>query len=168
MNLNFIGALSEKEKTKAVESLIYHSSPRPEFFLMIILSVLMATYGLLLNSATVVIGSMLIAPILFPILGLSMGIVMVNSKLISRSVFTLIKSMFWSVSAATIVTLFYNSPEAVLTTEVLARTEVSLAYAAISFIAGLAGSFALINPKLNESLPGIAISVALIPPLAVI
>lgn len=49
----------------------------------------------------------------------------------------------------------------------MARTDVSLSYAAISIIAGLAASFALINPKLNESLPGIAISVALIPPLAV-
>ena len=70
--------------------------------------------------------------------------------------------------AAAIVTLFAGSQEYGLTNEVLLRTEVSLSYAAISIIAGLAASFALINPKLNESLPGIAISVALIPPLAVI
>ena len=50
----------------------------------------------------------------------------------------------------------------------MARTHPSLPYGALSIIAGLAASFALINPKLNESLPGVAISVALIPPLAVI
>lgn len=111
---------------------------------------------------------MLVAPILFPIMGLSMGIVMVDSKLIWRSIKTLLQSMGLAIFAATIVTLFTASQEYGLTNEVLARTEVSLAYAAISIIAGLAASFALINPKLNESLPGIAISVALIPPLAVI
>lgn len=54
---------------------------------------------------------MLIAPILFPILGLSMGIVMVDSKLIGRSVKTILKSMFFAILSATIVTLFYNSPD---------------------------------------------------------
>ncbi len=82
MHLTLITDLTEEDKAKAIKDLIYNSSPRQDFFLMILLSVLMATFGLLLNSPAVVIGSMLVAPILFPIMGLSMGIVMVDSKLI--------------------------------------------------------------------------------------
>ncbi|HCC22362.1 TPA: hypothetical protein DEP86_03075 [Candidatus Uhrbacteria bacterium] len=52
---------------------------------MITLSVIMATFGLLVGSASIIIGSMLIAPLLSPILGFSMGIVMADRALISRS-----------------------------------------------------------------------------------
>lgn len=93
MNITLFTELTEKEKAQAIEDLIYNASPRQDFFLMVVLSVLMATFGLLLNSPAVIIGSMLVAPILFPILGLSMGIVMVDSQLIGRSIGTLLKSM---------------------------------------------------------------------------
>lgn len=166
MSLKLFNNLTEKDKTKAVEDLICESTPRHDFFLMVILSVLMATFGLLLNSAAVVIGSMLIAPILSPILSLSLGVVLSDMPLIFRSVYTLIKSMVLSVVAAILVTLFFSSNLKDLTTEILARTEPSLAYGAIAVIAGLAASYAKVKPHLNETLPGVAISVALIPPLA--
>ena len=51
--------------------------------------------------------------------------------------------------------------------EILARTQPSLIYGTVAMIAGLAASFALIKPQLSATLPGTAISVALIPPLAV-
>jgi uncharacterized hydrophobic protein (TIGR00271 family) len=165
MSITILRNLTEKEKSDAVEHLISASSPRQDFFLMIILSMLMATFGLFLNSSAVIIGSMLIAPILSPVLSLALGIVMADGKLISLSLYTLLKSIVFGVAAATLVTLFlghYN-----LTEEILARTNPSLPYVAIAVIAGLAASFALVKPQLNETLPGIAISVALIPPLAV-
>jgi len=56
----------------------------------------------------------------------------------------------------------------VITAEILSRTQPLLPYTAIAVIAGLAASFALVKPHLNEMLPGVAISVALIPPLAVV
>lgn len=160
--------LTEKDKTEAVENLILHASPRQEYFLMIILSVLMATFGLLLNSGSVIIGSMLVAPLLYPVLGVSMGIVMVDSKLIRRSFYTILKSMGWAVLMSALIALFFSGANLQLNAEIMARTEPSLSYAAISIIAGLAASFSLISPRLNASLPGVAISVALIPPLSVV
>jgi len=93
MEITLVTDLTEEDKAKAIEGLIASSSPRQDFFLMVVLSVLMATFGLLLNSPAVIIGSMLVAPILFPIMGLSMGIVMVQKKLIKRSVRTILQSM---------------------------------------------------------------------------
>lgn len=156
-----------EEKKKAVEKLIDHSSPSYEFFLMVALAVFMAAFGLLIDSPAVVIGAMLISPVLYPTMSCSMGIVMSNEKLIRRSLVTLLKSMLVMIGAAFITGLFFASRESLLLGEIISRTIPSLTHAIIAVVAGLAGSFALVKPKLSETLPGIAISVSLVPPLAV-
>lgn len=166
MVLVLFNNLSEKDKSKAIENLICESTPRQDFFLLVILSVLMATFGLLINNVAIIIGSMLIAPMLYPIISLSLGIIMADSKLISRSFYTVIKSSAFGIAVSTLVTLFFNSSFQ-MNTEIASRTETSMVYFCVAFIAGLAASFALIKPHLSETLPGIAISVAIIPPLAV-
>lgn len=160
--------LTSKDKTAAVERLIRGSTPSQDFFLMITLSILTATFGLLLNSTPIIIGSMLIAPMLYPILSLSLGIIMSDFKLISRSFYTILKSLAFAIVAATVVTLLFSSQFPEITTVILSMTQPTLPYVIVAMIAGLAGSFALVKPKLSETLPGIAISVALIPPLATV
>ncbi|MGB2790992.1 MAG: DUF389 domain-containing protein [Candidatus Moraniibacteriota bacterium] len=157
--------LTEEDKSKAVKDLIHESMPRPSFFLLIGLSVLMATFGLALNNSAVVIGSMLIAPILSPILSLSLGIVMSDSSLLMRSVRTLFLSSALGVGLAAVSTLFLSNP---FGAEVMSRTLPSLIYFSIAFVAGFAVAFARVNPTMSDTIPGIAVSVSLIPPLAVI
>jgi uncharacterized hydrophobic protein (TIGR00271 family) len=160
--------LTNKDKSEAIKHLIKASTPRQDFFFMTVLAVLTATFGLLLNNSAVIIGSMLIAPILYPILSLSLGITMSDSKLIYRSSYTLVKSSILGVLSAAAATLLFTGRFTEITPEILLRTYTSLPYVVIAIIAGLAGSFALVKPQLNETIPGIAISVALIPPLAVV
>jgi uncharacterized hydrophobic protein (TIGR00271 family) len=159
---------SSGEKGDAVKKLIEQSTPNMDFFLMVILSVAMAAFGLVLDSAAVVIGAMLIAPVLSPILSLAMGIVMFNENLIKRAVFTLGKSLIFAVGAAFVIGLFFASKEGIQVPEVLSRTSPSLLDAAVAVVAGFAASFALVKPKLSETIPGIAISVSLVPPLAAV
>ncbi len=166
--ISMFNHLSQKDKREAIEDLIHDSTPRPSFFALVILSVLMATFGLLIDNASVIIGSMLIAPILSPILSLAMGIVMSDSMLVVRSGVTLGKSLAIGVALAAVATLFVSVDNRVIGGEVLSRTEPSLIFFAIAFIAGLAAAFARVNPDLSETLPGIAISVALIPPIGVV
>jgi uncharacterized hydrophobic protein (TIGR00271 family) len=160
--------LTKEDKSKAVERLISASTPSQDFFFMIILSIITATFGLLLNNAAVIIGSMLIAPMLFPILSLSLGIAISDANLISRSFYTLIKSVAFGIFASALITLLFSNNLTEITSEITSRTQATLPYIMIAIAAGLAGSFALVKPKLNETLPGIAISVALMPPLAVV
>jgi len=160
--------ISGKEKTEAVENLFAHSSPSNDFFLLVILSVLMATFGLLTDSSAVIVGSMLIAPMLYPILGLAMGITMSDFSLVSKSFKTLVKAAIIGIIISTVVALLFSSQTDSYTKEILERTKPSLISISIGAIAGLAAAFALVKPKLNETLPGVAISVALIPPLAVV
>ena len=160
--------LTSKDKTEAVERLIKGSTPRQDFFLMITLSILTATFGLLLSSTPIIIGSMLIAPMLYPLLSLSLGIIMSDFKLISRSFYTILKSLAFAAVAAAGATLLFSSQFRELTPIIYTMSQPTLPYVIVAIIAGFAGSFALVKPHLSETLPGIAISVALIPPLAVV
>lgn len=163
--------IGSRDKSAALRSLIDHSAPSKDFFLFVILSGLMACLGLLIDSSAVIVGSMLIAPVLYPILSLAMGIVMSDSRMIARSFHTLNKSFLYVIGASVVVTLLftYAQEDFTLTNEILARTNSNdLLYPAIAIVAGLAASFALVKPQLNETLPGIAISVALVPPLSVV
>jgi len=160
--------ITSKEKTMAVEKLFGHAVPSKDFFLMIILSLLMATFGLLINSPAVIVGSMLIAPILYPMLGIAMGIVMSDFLLVSKSFMTLVKTSVIGIAIAAIVTILFSSQSMGLNEEILSRTAPSLISAVIGAVAGFAAAFAMVKEKLNDMLPGVAISVALIPPLAVV
>lgn len=160
--------VSDADKSKAVQKLITVSTPDYDFFVMVTLSVLMAAVGLWINSVAVVIGSMLIAPILYPALSLSLGIVMSDYKLIARSSYTVLKSTAFGIIAAALATWFLATGYDSFTSEILARTEPSLLYLTVAVISGVAVSFALVRPELSETLVGIAVSVALIPPIAVI
>ena len=167
MAITLFSSLTNKDKVEAVNRLISGSTPNQDFFLMTILSILTATFGLLLNNSAIIIGSMLIAPILNPVLSLSLGLIMSDIKLISRSFWTIAKSIAFSVTSSSLTLMLFSSQFPNLTEEILSRAHPSLAYLMVALIAGFAASFALVKPHLSETLPGIAISVAIIPPLAV-
>lgn len=164
--LAHIDSIREGDKSVAVKKLIDQSTPDSDFFLLIVLSILMATFGMIINNTAVVIGSMLIAPILSPILSLALGMVLSDFKLILRSFYTIIKSVIVGVIAAIVATLLFSTGE--ISPDILALTEPSLIYFLIAIIAGFAVSYTMVDPDLSETLAGIAITVALIPPLSVV
>jgi uncharacterized hydrophobic protein (TIGR00271 family) len=160
--------LSEKEKNDAIETMIQHASPRQDFFLMMMLAVAMATFGVILNSVVILIGSMLIAPLLYPLLSLSLGIIAADQKLMSQSIFTLFKSSGLALIAATIIAFLFAPRGAglIIPLNITAGSASSLMYAVVAAIAGFAAAFASTKAYLNSTLPGVAIAVALVPPLA--
>jgi uncharacterized hydrophobic protein (TIGR00271 family) len=158
---------TEKDKVSAVDRLISGSTPSQDFFLMVVLSILTASFGLLTNSSAVIVGSMLIAPLLYPILSLSLGVIMSDYQVISRSFWTLLKSLLFGVTASFLASLVFSTQFSEITPEIASRAQPSLISLVVAIIAGFAASFALVKPQLNETLPGIAISVSLIPPIAV-
>jgi len=166
--------INEENKTKAIDSLIKDSTPKASFFFLVLMSVLMATFGLLLNNASVIIGSMLIAPILSPILSFALGITIGDQALGRRSAITILKSFAYSVIASALTTWLLwgviSGNELVVNynAEILSRVEPNIVYLFIAIIAGMATAFARVKPEMNEALPGTAIAVALVPPLATI
>jgi uncharacterized hydrophobic protein (TIGR00271 family) len=165
-------AIDENDKAAAVRKLMQASTPSFDFFYFVSISVAMATLGLLLDSASIVIGSMLIAPILYPILGLSLGLVMSNSGVLNRSLLTLWRSLSLALLVSIVITFIVKalSPDLDIEEigEVMSRVYPSTEYFLVAVFAGAGVSYALAQPEWSETLPGIAISVALIPPLAVV
>ncbi len=163
--------VSEKEKNNAIEEIVRQASPRRDFFVMITLSVAMAAFGILLDSTIILIGSMLIAPLLFPLLSLALGVTLADQQLIGRSVSTIGKSIMYAVGSSFIIALLFADTDAlqVLTVTKAFSTGVpSLIYALVAGISGFAAAFALTKPTMNAMLPGVAISVSLVPPLAMV
>ena len=86
-------SISEKDKSALVRKLMENSTPNFDFFYLTGLSIIMATLGLLLDNTAIIIGSMLIAPLMYPILGVALGLVMSNGEVLGRSIGTLIKAL---------------------------------------------------------------------------
>lgn len=159
-------AIQEKDKAAVVRKLMQSSTLNFDFLYLTGLSVLMATFGMLADSQAIVIGSMLIAPLLYPILGVALGLVMSNGEVLTRSLVTLTKAVVAGLLLSIIATTLFS--DGIVTHEIAIRTEASLLYFFVAMVAGAAVSFALAQPEWSETLPGIAISVALIPPLSVV
>jgi uncharacterized hydrophobic protein (TIGR00271 family) len=160
--------VTEGEKKDAIEAIVQHASPRHDFFLMLVLSISMAVYGVLLESTVILIGSMLIAPLLYPLLSLALGIITSDAALMGRSFYTLVKSAGVALLAGFAIAFLFAGDGSgfVFPLGIVAGGSQSLMYAVVAVIAGFAAAFAVTKPHLNETMPGVAISVALVPPLA--
>lgn len=163
-------ALPNKDKAALIRKLVQNSTPDFDYFYLVGLSTLMATLGLLLDSGSIVIGSMLIAPLMYPILGVSLGLVMMNedTTILQRSISTLIKSLASGLALSVVAAFFFGTEEMYSSAEVMARTVPSHLHLLVAIVAGAAVSYMLAKPEWGDALPGVAIAVALIPPLATI
>ncbi len=136
------------------------------FLVLVASSAVIATFGLLLDSPAVVIGAMLVAPLMTPIFSLSVALVRGRTALLRRALSTEAYGVGLSIGVAVVIGLIVPEPE--LTAEILARTQPTLFDLAVALAAGLAGAFAMVREEISPALPGVAIAVALLPPLATV
>lgn len=152
--------------TSLNRSLWKASVPSLNFFVLLTLSGAISTLGLLTGSAATIIGAMIIAPLIGPITGIAYAMVVANRRLLRRSSLTLligcVMTVVTSVAIAKLVGLRSFSPE------IMARVNPTLMDLGVAVAAGAAGSFARTRRSIADALPGVAIAVALAPPLSVI
>lgn len=147
---------------EVIDRLVVESSPRRIFLTMIIISSVICVLGLLNDSSAVVIGAMLVAPLLWPILGVSMGLIVGDWKMIKLSLISILLSTALAVVTAVIITLFYVPLGT--TRELLLDTDFGFMLP-VAVAAGTAAAFAICYENIKEAVSGVAISVALLPPL---
>jgi uncharacterized hydrophobic protein (TIGR00271 family) len=146
-------------------SLEVSALPSGGFYLMLALSTAIATLGLILNSAAVIIGAMIIAPLMNPIISLSYASVRGENILIMRSLLTLVTGIFLVLIVSYATTCLVGSR--VIGNEIISRGNPSLLDLGVAIGAGIAGAYALTRSKIGNALPGVAVAVALVPPLCV-
>ena len=137
-----------------------------DFMALIALSTTIAAFGLIQSSAAVVIGAMLVAPLMTPILGMGLSLVQGNAVLLRTSLKAIVLGFILAVSLAVVVGLI--SPVKSLTPELLARGGPNLIDLGVAFVSGIAAAFAMSRPGLLAALPGVAIAAALVPPIATV
>jgi len=135
------------------------------FIVLMVLSTLLSTTGLFQNSAPVIIGAMILAPLMGPIISLSMGVVRAENQLISSSIKTLAYGVVTALFFSCIYT--YSMPLSELTPEMRGRLNPNVLDLMVAIISGIAGAYASSKSEVAKSLAGVAIAVALIPPLSV-
>ena len=126
-----------------------------------------ATFGLLTNSAAVIIGAMIVAPLMMPLRGMAFGAIQGDFLLFRHSIAAVVVGAGLSVVLAALTQAIVNLPESGFAAEILNRTQPNLADLAIAIIAGIVSGFAKVRPRISDALAGTAISVALMPPLCV-
>ena len=154
------------QKKKILEELTSQSKADSQFFIMVLLSCTVATYGLLSNSNAVIIGAMLISPLMGPIIGGALGVSTRNNALLKISLKAEIFGAAAAIMLAVLLTLFL--PVKTTTIEILSRTRPTLIDLVIALASGCAGSYAICTSSKGATLPGVAISTALMPPLCVV
>ncbi|MGK7953798.1 MAG: TIGR00341 family protein [Crocosphaera sp.] len=155
-------------REKLQQELLDEAELDTEFLVLTISSCVIATLGLLMNSAAVIIGAMLIAPLMLPLRGLALGMLDIDRLLVRSSLITLMVGTITAIIISGLVGGFFSLPEASFGSEILARTQPNLADLGVAVAAGSISGFAKIRRKLSDALAGTAISVALMPPLCVV
>lgn len=158
-------SLNEKGRDNIFQQISIDSQPDAYYYIMVVLSCSVATYGLLSNSTAVIIGAMLIAPLMNPILGGALALITGSNKLLKVTMKAEFIGAGIAIVLSTLLTLLL--PVSELTPEILARTEPTLIDLIIALASGAAGTYAICYRQ-GATLPGVAIATALMPPLCVV
>jgi len=164
--------LTQTRKAIVLNDLVDAGSPGIDFFVLIIFSAAIATFGLLSDQSVVTIGAQLIDPLMSPILGLAIASLSGLQRMFRRSLLAVVEGAGLAIVLAAVLSFFISrlpfGPNATTPHEVLLRTSATPLDLGIAIVGGAAAAYALAHPRLDAALPGVAIATAIIPPLCTI
>ena len=146
------------------ENIYENASLSVPFIIMNILATIVASYGLLANSTAVVIGAMVIATLLGPIMGIALGLLESHPRLLRKAVLSEVFGVVLVLGVSFLIGCFYQKiPSG---SELLSRTSPNTFDLVIALAGGAAGAYAMVSPRLSVGLVGVAVATALVPPLS--
>ncbi len=164
------GMVSEEEIKRVREALLFEEPERrrklTRFFSLLILAAAIATFGLLADSVATVIGAMIVAPLMLPIMGVAFGVSLSDRKIILSSLTTSLLGIATAISVGFLLTWGLRDLINVESnTQIITRTAPRLIDLCAALATGLAGAFATGRRDVSDTLPGVAIAISLVPPL---
>ena len=173
--LGFRGrAATPDERARIFDALFFEGAQRipylQQYFVLMLLSAAIAAFGLVNDSAAVVIGAMLVAPLMTPILAVAAAIVHGWGRRALESLLIVGAGALAGIGVGIAVGWLFPSLHTglPLPDELLARTGPNLVDLFIALAAGAAAGFVTVRTEASGALPGVGIAVALVPPLATI
>jgi len=164
--------MSHEQRREILNELFFEGEERmpyvKQFYSLLTIAALIAIIGLYGNSPAVVIGAMLLSPLMTPILAFAAALVMGWPVRSGRLAIRLLFATLFVFALSYLFPLVFRMPtNIVIPSELLARTNPNMGDLLIALSAGIAASLMLLRRETLAILPGVAISVALIPPLCV-
>lgn len=164
-------SIGHKDRKRVVAGLFHEGErARPfvvRFLALMGLSVTIASLGIIADSTAVVIGAMLVAPLMGPVVAIAAAVVMAWPQRVLRSSLLVAASAAGSVALGYAISLLIPGDSYPLPGELVARTSPNLLDMGIALAAGAAGAYGQMRRLASDALPGVAVAVALVPPLAV-
>jgi uncharacterized hydrophobic protein (TIGR00271 family) len=155
--------LTIDERSEVVQAASDLTRANTNYLVMIILSSVLASVGLLQSSVAVVIGAMLVAPLMSPLMGFGVGLALGDVVMMRRSTLTVMHGVGLVVLTSVLTGLIFPLPNP--TPEMAARGEPNLLDLFVALASGAAGAFALARRDIPAALAGVAIAAALVPPI---
>lgn len=155
--------LTMDERSEVVQAASDLTRANTNFLVMIILSSVLASVGLLQSSVAVIIGAMLVAPLMSPLMGFGVGLALGDLRMMQRSTLTVVHGVGLVVLMSLLTGIIFPLPNP--TPEMAARGEPNLLDLFVAIASGAAGAFALARRDIPSALAGVAIAAALVPPI---
>jgi uncharacterized hydrophobic protein (TIGR00271 family) len=163
--LNRDGLYVTPERSRIVRQEIADGSePGIRFYILVVISTMIAGFGLAMNSTAVIIGAMLVAPLMTPIFGIALALIRSDANLLGQATRAETAGVVAAILMGVVLGKLYPALEP--TSEMLARTQPQLFDLLVAVFSGFAGAYALVDEKISPALPGVAIATAIVPPLA--
>jgi len=139
------------------------------FWALLLLAAVIASAGVITDSTATVIGAMIVAPLMTPILGVVLSVVTVDARNLGVSLLLVatgalaVIAVGWLLGQLTPVRIVAST-----NSQVAGRVDPTLMDLLAALATGAVGSFALVRDDVSDTLPGVAIAISLVPPLAVV
>jgi uncharacterized hydrophobic protein (TIGR00271 family) len=137
------------------------------FGALLVMASAIATFGLYADSVATVIGAMIVAPLMLPIMGLAFGIAVGDGRAIGSSILVGLGGIATAIAVGYLISFMMPSSfDPTSNAQIMARTAPRLVDLMAALATGLAGAFAIGRKDVSDTLPGVAIAISLVPPLA--
>jgi len=139
------------------------------FLTLMAFASVIAAMGVITDSTAVVIGAMLVAPLMTPLMGAAISVVMGWPNRLTRSAAIALVGVVMTIVIGVILGLIVPTTIDVATnSQILARSTPTILDLITAIAAGAAGAYGLSRPDVSDALPGVAIAISLVPPLSVV
>lgn len=140
-----------------------------KFWVLLLLAAIIATAGVISDSTATVIGAMIVAPLMTPILGVALGLVLAERSPLLRSMLLVVLGAILVIAVGYLISkLVHPADDYLSNSQVQARINPRLIDLLAALATGMVGAFALVRSDISDTLPGVAIAISLVPPLAVV
>lgn len=139
------------------------------FFVLMGFASVIASMGVITDSTAVVIGAMLIAPLMTPLMGMAVSLVMGWPQRLANAALIALGGIVFAISIGALLGLVAPAViDTATNSQIVGRASPTMLDLITAVAAGAAGAYGLSRPDVSDSLPGVAIAISLVPPLTVV